>query len=347
MADIKISQLASEIHLSATDVTPIVSNGVTKKTTMQAIKDFTIGTEDNSELGADVSTQISTLNQTVEGKADADDVNSEIQTLTNNLDDEIETRAKVSAHNWLGGKFTSQTLNNIVFNALSDGTVTASGTASATASTIASSSWVLKAGTYILSSNPLPAGTGKYTYISLVKKSDISTFAAAERTESTLFTLSEDTEIFARVSCQGNGETFDVVFKPMIRLASDLYTEYTEYAMTNRELTDKVAIKNVTITPETGVTIDYNGTHKIGNLVILNFRFILAASFSVVEDAPIATIDIPPLDNVILTSVNAAWDGAVGGIISILKATNIIKLAAVGNFVAGKSYVVNVAYVCA
>lgn len=239
MADIKISQLASEIHLSATDVTPIVSNGVTKKTTMQAIKDFTIGTEDNSELGADVSTQISTLNQTVEGKADADDVNSEIQTLTNNLDDEIETRAKVSAHNWLGGKFTSQTLNNIVFNALSDGTVTASGTASATASTIASSSWVLKAGTYILSSNPLPAGTGKYTYISLVKKSDISTFAAAERTESTLFTLSEDTEIFARVSCQGNGETFDVVFKPMIRLASDLYTEYTEYAMTNRELTDK------------------------------------------------------------------------------------------------------------
>ncbi|MBR2554209.1 MAG: hypothetical protein IKE94_05025, partial [Aeriscardovia sp.] len=277
----------------------------------------------------------------------ADDVSSEIQTLTNNLDDEIETRVKVSAHNWLGGKFTSQTLNNIVFNALSDGTVTASGTASATASTIASSSWVLKAGTYILSSNPLPAGTGKYTYISLVKKSDISTFAAAERTESTLFTLSEDTEIFARVSCQGNGETFDVVFKPMIRLASDLYTEYTEYAMTNRELTDNVVVKDVTITPETGVTIDYNGTHKIGNLVILNFRFILDASFSVAEDAPIATIDIPPLDNVILTSVNAAWDGAVGGIISILKATNIIKLAAVGNFVAGKSYVVNVAYVCA
>ena len=142
----------------------------------------------------------------------------------------------------------------------------------------------------------------------------------------------------------------NLTFKPMITLAeqpnSD-YAHYVPYAMTNRELTDNVGVKNVTITPETGVTIDYNSCHKIGNLVILNFRFILDASFSVVADVPIARIDTLPLDDAVLAEASTAWDGSVGGIVTILKRTNIIKLAAVGNFAAGKSYVVNVAYVCA
>ncbi len=273
----------------------------------------------------------------------SDEVNTEIQTLEDKLDDEVETRATLGAHNWLAGKFTSQTLNNIEFNALPDGTVTASGTASATASTIASSSWVLKAGTYILSSNPLPAGSGKYTYISLVKKSDTSTFVAAERTESALFTLSEDTEIFARVSCQGNGETFDVVFKPMIRLASDLYTEYTEYAMTNRELTDKLKIEDIVITPSDGITVDYKHCYKIGNTVFLNFRFLFGSTATIATNAVIATVDKKPKSQILFPSFQT-WDCATGDIVSLDTNRNLI-MSSVTKFAINKNFFIIGSYI--
>lgn len=66
MADIKISQLSEAVALSDNDVLPEVSNGVTLKAKAKTIKDYIIGTVDNTDLGATVSAQIKTLSNNCE-----------------------------------------------------------------------------------------------------------------------------------------------------------------------------------------------------------------------------------------------------------------------------------------
>lgn len=241
MADIKISQLASEAHLSATDVTPIVSNGVTKKTNMQAIQDFTIGTEDNSELGADVSTQINTLNQIVESKADADDVESEIQTLTNKLSDEVETRAKVSAHNFLPSTAVTDTINGVTFTVNSDKSVTVStdsGGATADAVFPLCRNIKIKSG-MIFKGCPQSGGTSKY-YMAIEETSSPYYRYALDSGEGGEISASSDGNNFVYIRVvSGQILTTPITFYPMICLASDPSTEYVEYAMTNRELTKR------------------------------------------------------------------------------------------------------------
>ena len=65
MADIKISQLSPISIVNDTDVIPIVSNDVTMKVSGETLKNYTIGTTDNSALGTDVSAQIQTLTNNV------------------------------------------------------------------------------------------------------------------------------------------------------------------------------------------------------------------------------------------------------------------------------------------
>lgn len=262
------------------------------------------------------------------------------------IDNEIATRAKLGAHNLLPNTVQNETVHGITFAVNPDGSINVSGTATSDITYYTSPFIILPDGEYIL--NGCPNGGSSSTYRLTMTSNNMNVSKGNDVGEGIRFSFNKTNDVNLRPYILiKSGVTIDAIFKPMVRLASDANSAYQPYAMTNRELTEKLVLNNVTITPETGVTIDYNGSHKIGNLVILNFRFLLDASFSVAEDAPIATIDTPPLDNVILSSVNAAWDGALGGIISILKSTNIIKLSAVGNFVAGKSYVVNLTYVCA
>jgi hypothetical protein len=73
MADIKISQLTAAQLIGGTDVFPMTSNGVTMKAPANAIKDFVIGTTDNSSLGADTSTQMHNLHGQISNSGDAYD----------------------------------------------------------------------------------------------------------------------------------------------------------------------------------------------------------------------------------------------------------------------------------
>lgn len=87
MADIKISELSSAAVVNGVDVFPMTASGVTVKAPASKIKDYVIGTTDNSALGADVSAQIATLNTNV-GKCEVLVVNvasfnSLPQTVTN------------------------------------------------------------------------------------------------------------------------------------------------------------------------------------------------------------------------------------------------------------------------
>lgn len=62
-------------------------------------------------------------------------------------------------------------------------------------------------------------------------------------------TLSSFDIMYIRVKAEGGFNTSAGIISPMIRLASDPSTEYTPYAMTNRELTERVMVLTQRIDP--------------------------------------------------------------------------------------------------
>ena len=207
------------------------------------------------------------------------ELTAENQTLTKNLDDEIETRAKLGAHNrlplnlatikslntsgtWSGNDYT---VNNVTFTVNDDFTITAntSGAASATAFLALASNIEFKAEDYILSAGSSVDGQySKYgLYLQKTGQSDITT---ADYTKKH-FVLSTDTVFTNCKIFVANGESVtNLVFKPMVTLSSDPSTAYAPYAMTNRELTESLigtkrllATVNTTNVTEQGYGINY------------------------------------------------------------------------------------------
>lgn len=277
----------------------------------------------------------------------ASKVTEQISSVNEALSNEVSARAELGAHNLFGYTETLQNGSGIVYQFNSDGTIDISGTPTALSYILFKNIKLPKA-KFILSGAENIVNMQWDTVVLYKNGSVVHNFAINSKTATEFDASSYDFDN-AEVSLKRISNNVAVSGKlyPMIRLASDTDTTYQPYAMTNRELTDNVVVKNVTITPKTGVTISYNGSYKIGNLAILNFVFLLDASFSVANDAPIVTIDTPPLDNAILVPAAMLWDGEVGGLLGIMKTNNIIKLATSSHFVAGKSYAVNATYVCA
>lgn len=124
MADIKISQLSEAVTLSDNDVLPEVSNGVTLKAKAKTIKDYIIGTVDNSDLGATVSAQIKKLSTMCKVlKVEVASFNSLPQTISNaNIEsDMVCINSELGTPNAQTGDWTITTGN---------GTLTISGTIS-------------------------------------------------------------------------------------------------------------------------------------------------------------------------------------------------------------------------
>lgn len=276
MADIKISQLASEIHLSATDVTPIVSNGVTKKTTMQAIQDFTIGTEDNSELGADVSTQISTLNQIAESKADADDVDSEIQTLTNNLDAEVSARAKLGAHNLFDSKSLALGTQSggINYTVNDDYSLSIIGGTTGTYSFVPFGSYRDKGISIPYKPNTkyvFSIGEEKHqtnlmlrAYIKETAASEWAFIANEADVDKVEFTTPATIyDMMIRPEVLPSRAISTTTLYPTVCLATDASTDFEPYTMTNRELTDRVVKSSKIDLPSTSIAVGSTETITI------------------------------------------------------------------------------------
>lgn len=100
----------------------------------------------------------------------------------------------------------------------------------------------LPKGTYIGSG--CPSGGSASTYYVHFRNQSTSTNLGYDYGEGVEFTLDSDTWIVVRASVR-NGYTISdsIVFKPMITLATDVpsdYAHYVPYAMTNRELTEKL-----------------------------------------------------------------------------------------------------------
>lgn len=182
----------------------------------------------------------------------ADDVSSEIQTLTNNLSDEVETRATLGAHNLY--KFdlaaakaanTSGTWNDNVYT-VSGATFTVNDDDTITVNTNGTTTQELyfKVGTASLENGKqykilgCPSGGSNNSYLMAYKK-DNSTYAI-DTGNGASFTYASTDNKSIEIYIRSGQNLVDAVFKPMICVSTDKVTTYQPYAMTNRELTENV-----------------------------------------------------------------------------------------------------------
>jgi hypothetical protein len=146
----------------------------------------------------------------------------------------------LGAKNLLKVTANTQTINGVTFTVNADGSVTVNGTASAIAffPIVPNNTMTIKKGSYILSAGDGIIGNySKYGLYINTASGDIANTRAEENTH---FALSADILITECKIFVTSGTTVsNLVFKPMIRLASDPDDTYVPHAMTNRELTEK------------------------------------------------------------------------------------------------------------
>ena len=199
----------------------------------------------------------------------AGSISSGIQTLTNKLDNEIVTRSALGAKNilpfvladikalntngtWAGNVYTYR---GVDFTVNSDGTISATGTAIGGNASIklfaASSNYEMLGKNVIL--NGCPSGGSATTY-----RIQAYRMGSVDGSSGTYFDDGDGTIAFDAlndasgtvgsfaVAVYENATVTNLLFKPMVRLASDSDAIYQPYAKTNRELT----VENQTLTNE-------------------------------------------------------------------------------------------------
>ena len=198
----------------------------------------------------------------------ADDVSSELEALTNKLNNEIVTRSELGAKNllpydiqkikalntagtWNGNTYTPNNSSlNITLN--TDGSITVDGTsASAATATLYIYGSASEANENIFkgmiaSGCPSGGATNKY---SLAIQGFSTTTPSGGNNYHDIgegITVGNDNYVRVYVRIQNNTTVSNLTFKPMIRLASDPDATYQPYAKTNQELT----AENQTLTNE-------------------------------------------------------------------------------------------------
>ena len=159
-----------------------------------------------------------------------------------------ESYGKLGAKNVCPICVGTTTLNGVTFTVNSDGTISATGTATEfTAFDIATTDmgYVLEDGNYILSDGLEEHSTDQYSTITIVDQNDVIhyDYANTKDVDNDAFTIANSNikKMYIAI-CIGDGYTVsNLVFKPMIRLATDSNEIYQPYAMTNKELTKQVA----------------------------------------------------------------------------------------------------------
>lgn len=184
------------------------------------------------------------------------------ETLTNKLNNEIVTRSALGAKNILpfdladikalntGGTWASNVYSyrGVDFTVNSDGTISATGTATGGNASIkifaASSNYEMLGKEVIL--NGCPGGGSASTY-----RIQAYRMASADGSTGTYFDDGTGTDAFTvlnnasgtvgsfAVAVYENETVTNLLFKPMVRLASDPDATYQPYAKTNRELTSE------------------------------------------------------------------------------------------------------------
>lgn len=199
---------------------------------------------------------------------------AENEALTNKLNNEIVTRSALGAKNilpfdlaeikalntngtWAGNVYTYR---GVAFTVNSDGTISATGTATGGNASIklfaASSNYEMLGKEVILTGCPSNGSASSY-------RIQAYRMASADGSTGTYFDDGAGTDAFTvlndasgtvgsfAVAVYENATVTNLLFKPMVRLASDPDTTYQPYAKTNRELT----AENQTLTNQvTGIS---------------------------------------------------------------------------------------------
>lgn len=275
--------------------------------------------------------------------APAGPISAKIQTLTNN----VGVLAENGAVNKLPNNAKTQTLGGIQVTVNADKSITISGSGNSENFDIFNDA----NNPIVLEKDCVYSCSATFT----VSTCEIVATATDESTYSLKLSTGNKLTIPAGKSIKRvrwyNNASYDqtLTIYPMIADA-DYSGGYVPYAMTNKELTEKVVPEAITITPATGITIDYNLSYKIGNLAVLNFRFLIGNDVTVAANLQLATISAKPKalngTNSLLGNAYKTWEGSVGGIVDMAASTGILKLSTAGSFVAGGSYYLSMAYVC-
>lgn len=231
MADKQIHELAAAQVITNDDLLVVEQNNAAKKLPGKVLSDFVI-----QAAGVAVDTQLATLAQRsakpgsiITFEDGADDI------PLRHLEFDITPVQDLHGYDnpWPGGggknlaecTAQSQTVNNVAYVVDSNGIVTANGTASDT-SLLIYGNVNLKAGSYIL--NGLPSNGSNTTFsiqlldVSVVKET-LETVADAP------FTVAEDVTYTVRLVVRSGYTASNLVFKPMIRLATEADASFAPY----------------------------------------------------------------------------------------------------------------------
>lgn len=146
------------------------------------------------------------------------------------------------AKNLLENTATSQTINGVTFTVNDDKSITANGTATAAIQYVLSTNNEIAQGTYTLSGEATGALATCYISIARISKADGSKAQNGAYYNTPIqYVVDNDDYLyeFRLTATQGNVIN-NLTFYPMLRLASIKDPTYVPYAMSNRELTEKV-----------------------------------------------------------------------------------------------------------
>ena len=259
----------------------------------------------------------------------AGSVTEQLNINKNVIDNEIATRAKLGAHNFLPNVWTNDTKNGVTLVANGDGTVTVTRNSASNENAIFNKNnpFTLENGkSYILNGCPSGGAITLYRILIGIYYSDNTSTIVSDYGEGASFTVENKTitrwEI--RVDIMSNANPSNLVFKPMIRLASDPSTKFTPYAMTNRELMEIIEIHTLV----DNVTASVNNANTWENTGI---------SFTLTERALIQVLDSAINSGVLGVAVSNS-NSFLGGSL-ICEDSNITGKQLVGVLNAGTYYV--------
>lgn len=203
-------------------------------------------------------------------------IEKDVEDLTAQTSALWETIGQNGAKNLFDPDAITQTYKNVTYTRNVDKTYSTTGTANANGG-IFFGEFLAKANVlYTLSGCPSGGSDSSYCFVVRTVKNETGA-VLSYKGQNVLdvgsgvdFAVDADTTLYIQIRIENGYDTSDMVFKPMIRLASDLDPTYQPFAMTNRELTNDLANMGlVSAAPnKTSFNITYEGG-KSGDMALV------------------------------------------------------------------------------
>ena len=182
--------------------------------------------------------------------------------LNDHEEEDIEgiwkANGELGAKNLLLNKATTQTVNGVTFTVNTDGTVLVDGTATATIQFELNPSVYVGTGNKIIISG-CPNVDSEYNIRLRLTEENTPTYVIDDIGESVTYEATAD-KYGCRIIIFNGYTANNLLFKPMIRLASDPDNTYEPYAMTNQQITPYVqAISNPNLLDNPWFTVNQRG----------------------------------------------------------------------------------------